>query len=70
MNSLGGPDLLLYLVLAFGGAMFIGNLMALARPPVKHKGQALPTAPKGRTVAMMVVGGIVSLWSLATLLTR
>jgi hypothetical protein len=30
---LGGPDLLIYLVLAFGGAMFVGNLMALLRPP-------------------------------------
>ena len=135
MNSLGGPDLLLYLVLAFGGAMFVGNLLALVRPPAKRpvpkavrkptdrsangpssrpakapaiptdgqsssastapanprsnpsksnpakadtkpgpkgppKAAPLPQAPRGRTIAMMSVGGIASIWALATLLTK
>lgn len=29
-----GEDLLAYLVLAFGGALFVGNVLALLRPPV------------------------------------
>ena len=29
----GGPDLLVWLLLAFGGALFVGNVLALARPP-------------------------------------
>ena len=90
MKSIGGPDLLLYLVLAFGGAMFVGNLLALVRPPSKRpvaKRPVAPTAkppvakppgapvplasaPKGRTITMMVVGAIASLWALATLLSR
>ena len=105
MNSVGGPDLLLYLVLAFGGAMFVGNLLALVRPPTKPgpkkrtpakgsgvaKGSGsvanertgrepppgtppklapLPAAPKARTIAMMAVGGIASVWAIATLLTK
>ena len=32
----GGPDLLVWLLLAFGGALFIGNVMALVRPPAKR----------------------------------
>lgn len=32
----GGPDLLVWLLLAFGGALFIGNVMALVRPPDKR----------------------------------
>ena len=32
----GGPDLLVWLLLAFGGALFIGNVLALVRPPAKR----------------------------------
>ena len=94
MNSIGGPDLLIWLVLAFGGAMFVGNLLALVRPPGKQEPRkdpnslrpkhgaglsksgtkppapALAKAPRGRTITMMGVGGIASLWAIATLLSR
>ena len=30
---LGGPDLLVLLVLALGGALVVGNVLALVRPP-------------------------------------
>ncbi len=82
MKSVGGPDLLIFLVLAVGGAMFVGNLLALVRPPSKPLGgkhephaKRVPTpdlvaAPKRRTLIMMAVGGVVSLWAIATLLSR
>jgi hypothetical protein len=99
MKSVGGPNLLIYLVLAFGGAMFIGNLLALVRPPSKISGSKktasqqtaknpssvggkktppsttiptpdLPTAPRRRTLMMMAIGGVVSLWAIATLLSH
>ncbi len=42
----GGPDLIVWLLLAFGGALFIGNVMALVRPPVKRT-----TRPPSREAA-------------------
>lgn len=66
---LGGPDLMQWLVLAFGGAMLVGNVAALARPPARRPGQSLTRAPRGRTIAMAVIGGIVTLWALASLLS-
>ena len=41
-DILGGPDLIVWLLLAFGGALFVGNVLALVRPPSK------PPAPSGR----------------------
>ena len=76
MNEIGGPDLLIWLVLAFGGAMFVGNLMALVRPPAKQpqknpkQSAPLATAPRSRTIAMMAVGAIATVWAIATLLSR
>ena len=64
---LGGPDLMQWLVLAFGGAMLVGNVAALVRPPVR-RGIA-ERAPRGRTIAMATVGAIVSVWALASILS-
>ena len=65
-----GEDLLVWLVLAFGGAMLVGNLLALARPPVKQQDDAeLNKAPVGRTIAMAVMGGIAALWALVSLIS-
>jgi hypothetical protein len=67
----GGNVLLVQLVLAFAGAMCVGSITALVRPPAKRpKGSTLKVAPKGRTIAMAVLGGFVSLWAIASLLTR
>lgn len=66
---LGGNELMQLLLLAFGGAMLVGNVLALVRPPVKPKGKGdLTQAPRGRTIAMAVVGGIATLWALASLI--
>ena len=58
-----------WLVLAFGGAMLAGNVAALARPPVRRGNAAAQRAPRGRTVAMAVIGAIVSVWAVASLLS-
>ena len=66
---LGGNELMQLLLLAFGGAMLVGNVLALVRPPARPKGKDdLAQAPKGRTITMAVVGGIATLWALASLI--
>ncbi|MGE0877383.1 MAG: hypothetical protein AB7L13_01355 [Acidimicrobiia bacterium] len=62
-----GEDLLAWLVLALGGALFAGNLLAVIRPPVKPKEGELAKAPVGRSLAMAAVGFVAALWALASL---
>jgi hypothetical protein len=66
---LGGPDLLAYLVLALGGALFVGNVLALTRPPERPKEGELERAPVGRSVFMAALGAIAAIWAIATLAT-
>jgi hypothetical protein len=62
-----GEDLLAWLVLALGGALAAGNVLALLRPPPEAKEGELTRAPVGRTVAMAVVGLVAAVWALASL---
>ena len=62
-----GNDLLAWLVLALGGAMAVGNGLALIRPPAKTREGDLARPPVGRTLVMMAIGGIAALWALASL---
>lgn len=63
-----GEDLLAWMVLAFGGALVAGNVLALVRPPREREEGDLERAPVARSVVMAVVGGAAALWALATLL--
>jgi hypothetical protein len=64
-----GEDLLAWLVLALGGAMLVGNLLAVVHPPQRKRDEGdLEQAPVGRSVGMAVVGGLAALWALASLL--
>ena len=66
-------DLLPLLVLALGLALVVGNGLALFRPPpdkVKKQGNALDRAPAGRSMVMIAVGALASIWSIASLLSR
>jgi hypothetical protein len=67
-NVFLGDDLLAWLVLALGGALFAGNLMALVKPPPPKEGD-LEKAPIGRSVLMGLIGLVAAVWSLASLLT-
>ena len=62
-----GEDLLPYLVLAFGGALFVGNLLAVLRPPRPDDGGELVRAPLARSLVMAAVGLVAALWGLASL---
>ena len=64
-----GDDLLPYLVLALGGALFVGNVMALVRPPQKRDEGDLEKAPMGRSVTMATVGLVAAVWAIASLLS-
>jgi len=65
-----GEDLLAYLVLALGGALCVGNILAIVKPPPQPKSKEdLPRAPIVRTVAMAVVGGIAAAWAFASLVS-
>jgi hypothetical protein len=61
-----GNDLLAWLILALGGALFAGNVMALVKPPPPREGD-LAKAPIGRSVLMGVIGLVAAVWALASL---
>jgi hypothetical protein len=64
-----GDDLLAWLVLALGGALLVGNVAAIVRPPERPLEEgALERAPVGRSVVMAVVGLVAAVWALASLL--
>ena len=63
-----GDDLLPMLVLALGAAMFVGNGLALLRPPERPKEGELDQAPKGRSLVMMGIGLLAAVWAGASLL--
>ncbi|HYZ97115.1 MAG TPA: hypothetical protein VE575_00095 [Acidimicrobiales bacterium] len=63
-----GEDLLAWLVLAIGGAMAVGSLTALIRPPEKPREEGdLTEAPMARSVAMILIGTVAAIWALASL---
>jgi hypothetical protein len=64
-----GEDLLPWLTLAIGGALLVGTLMALIRPPSQPQDGALERPPLGRSVVQIAIGLIASIWALATLLS-
>ncbi len=64
-----GEDLLAWLVLAVGGAMAVGNGLALFRPPDDKRNESdLERAPVGRAVIYIIVGLVAAVWGLATLI--
>ena len=64
-----GSDLLAWLVLAIGGAMAVGNVMAMLRPPERAKDGELERAPVARSALMAGVGLVAAVWALASLLS-
>lgn len=63
-----GADLLAWLVLALGGALFVGNLLAVVRPPAQQRDEShLERAPIGRSMLFGGLGLIAAVWALATL---
>lgn len=77
-----GDNLIVYLVLALGGALAVGNIAALVRPPKAHLDQQsnspseenesestdLAKAPVARSLVMAIIGATAAVWSIASLL--
>jgi hypothetical protein len=64
-----GEDLLAWLVLAIGGALAVGTVLALVRPPKEHESGDLNRPPMARSVVMIALGTIAAVWGLASLLS-
>ena len=62
-----GDNLLAWVLLALGGALAVGNVMALVRPPRQPREGELTRAPVGRSLFMGALGLIAAIWALATL---
>lgn len=78
-----GEDLITWLILAFGGALFAGNLAAVLRPPDPERrrtrqggagrrrgaeAETLERAPVGRSLFMAGLGLLAAIWALASLI--
>ncbi len=66
-----GKDLIVWLLLAMGSALFAGNVMALVRPPQVPRGEEeLERAPRSRSILMAGIGFVVAVAALAALISR
>ena len=69
-ENLLGDDLLQYLVLAMGGALLVGNVLALVKPPPQAKEGDLEQAPRGRSIGMALIGLVATIWALGSLIVQ
>ena len=65
-----GDKLLPWLVLALGGALVVGNGLALLRPPAQPRKGELVRAPLGRSLVMIAIGMLAAVWAFASLVAR
>ena len=65
-----GDDLLAWLTLAIGGALAVGTVLALVRPPASPDDGDLVRPPLARSVVMIVLGSTAALWGLASLVAH
>lgn len=62
-----GDDLLVWLVLAMGAALALGTVLALTRPPAAQAEGDLERPPLTRSLIMIAVGSMATIWALASL---
>jgi len=62
-----GEDLLPWLTLALGGALAVGTLLALVRPPEDPDEGDLVRPPLARSLVMIAVGTLAAVWGIASL---
>jgi hypothetical protein len=64
-----GEDLIQWLLLALGGALFVGNVLAIVRPPEQQlDDDSLERAPIVRSLVYAGLGLVAAIWALATLI--
>jgi len=73
-----GDNIIVYLVLALGGALAVGNVAALVRPPSNEKktdtkkddeeNSDLAKAPVVRSLIMAIIGATAAVWAIASLI--
>jgi hypothetical protein len=63
-----GEDLLAWLILALGAALVVGNGLALLRPPRQSKPGELERPPAGRSLTMIAIGLVASVWAAGSLI--
>ena len=62
-----GENLLSWLLLAMGGALAVGNLLALVRPREVGSEEDLDRPPLARSLLMIGIGTVAAVWALASL---
>ncbi|MFM7063004.1 MAG: hypothetical protein ACKO04_05885 [Actinomycetes bacterium] len=60
-----GEDFFPWMMVALGGALVVGNLLAWFRPPPAAGGKKPPLS---RTVVMSVIGAVTFVWGLISML--
>ena len=66
-----GKDLIVWLLLALGGALFAGNVMAVVRPPTAPRKEGdLERAPRSRSLGMAAIGLVVAIAALGALIAK
>lgn len=63
-----GEDLLAWLLLAIGGALAVGNVLALVRPQKTPGEGDLERPPLARSLVMIGIGAVAAIWGIASLL--
>ena len=67
-STMLGDNFLAYLTLALGAALVAGNAVALLKPRTTEDGTVV-RAPVGRSLIQITVGGLASIWALATIVS-
>jgi hypothetical protein len=63
-----GDDLLAWLLLAIGGALAVGTILALVRPRPESSEGDLERPPLARSLVMIAIGSVAAVWGLASIL--
>ena len=62
-----GENLIVYLVLAFGGALAVGNFLALVSTKEATKDSDFERPPLFRSISMILIGLIAAVWAIISL---
>jgi hypothetical protein len=66
-SQLLGDDFLEWMLVAIGGALVVGNVLALVRPRARSEEGDLPRPPLVRSLLFAGIGLVAAVWGLATI---